>query len=87
MKEGKLMAKMNDQTKERIFQLITDGHTQESVAKLYKVSQSTISNIYKEMKLVVENNGLKKNIYDLAEVGAKALGNAGKAAIRLIEKK
>lgn len=74
-------------TKERIYELFLDGHTQESIAKFYKVSQSTISNIIKEMRLITENNGLKQNMFELAKIGVKAIGNTAKAASKLIDQK
>lgn len=47
---------LNDNQKRRIFQLKKDGFTQQKIADLFGVSQSTVSNVLKQQQEVQEDS-------------------------------
>lgn len=47
---------LNDNQKRRIFQLKKDGFTQQKIADLFGVSQSTVSNVLKQQQEMQEDN-------------------------------
>lgn len=60
--------------KNRIYQLsVEDGFSQSKLADLYDVSQSTISNVLKDMHQKTEIAELKQSMENVAVRGAQAI--------------